>query len=436
MTVAKKQIKRIIISSIRERNKPYKESKLRKHVNKKLHEIDGEEVIELSTEVFNEIVSKLVKKGKVLKDGEKFFIPKETDVETVEMCHESSDETETRPTSNDFQEDERNIVNIANNSSNQVTLASSPSSSAAASKYTNISSSEETLPKVAKEDSNSILLFYEYCEPIMTRAEQDAAIAHCYSTLSTNGVTGRLRVGREGFNGTLTGPYRGIRVFTASLRTKYPSIFGETDFKYVDNQPTNQLLKGLKVWPVTEIVTYGFDPKLAPLEMTGTHLTPQEFHEAMADPRSVVIDVRNFNETLIGKFAPPNLISSSSSSSSDDNNNDSNNNKSNSKKNSDSSDSSDVNTMNKKTPNKTPAELLEGEKVLDPLMRRSTEFPEWVEKNRHKLEGKRVLMYCTGGVRCERASAYVRNLGIKDVSQLEGGIHRYLEAFPKDGGFW
>lgn len=49
-----------------------------------------------------------------------------------------------------------------------------------------------------------------------------------------------------------------------------PSTFGETDFKYVDGLPANQMLKGLKVWPVTEIVTYGFDPKDAPLEKTGT----------------------------------------------------------------------------------------------------------------------------------------------------------------------
>lgn len=179
----------------------------------------------------------------------------------------------------------------------------------------------------------------------------------------------------------------------------------------MDGQPDNQLLKGLKVWPVTEIVTYGFNPAEAPLDMRGTHLTPQEFHEALENPNSVVIDVRNFNETLIGKFAPP-------------------------------SDNHD-------------------EKVLDPCMRRSTEFPKWVEDNRHKLDGKQVLMYCTAGVRCERASAYMRYHGIQNVFQLEGGqclvtlsscrqpllmslmlmplmtgIHRYLDAFPEDGGHW
>ena len=55
----------------------------------------------------------------------------------------------------------------------------------------------------------------------------------------------------------------------------------------------------------TYIYTVGFDPALAPLELTGNHLTPQQFHAAMQDPNAIMIDVRNYNETLIGKFAPP-----------------------------------------------------------------------------------------------------------------------------------
>ena len=149
--------------------------------------------------------------------------------------------------------------------------------------------------------NNSILLFYAYCDPQMTARQQDDAIAHCYGVLKEHGVTGRLRVGREGFNATLTGPHDSVRIFTAALRKYDPKTFGATDFKYVDNQPDNQLLKGLKVFPVKEIVTYGFDPKDAPLDMRGTHLTPSDFHEALEDPNAVLIDVRNFNECLIGR---------------------------------------------------------------------------------------------------------------------------------------
>jgi len=93
--------------------------------------------------------------------------------------------------------------------------------------------------------------------------------------------------------------------------------------------------------------------------------------------------VRNANETLIGRFAPPG-----------------------------------------------------GAEYIDPQMRRSTEFPEWVRRNKAKLEGKKVLMYCTGGVRCERASAFLAREGIRPHGQLEGGIHRYLEQYPDEGGHW
>jgi predicted sulfurtransferase len=74
--------------------------------------------------------------------------------------------------------------------------------------------------------------------------------------------------------------------------------------------------------------------------------------------------------------------------------------------------------------------------VLDPKMRRSTEFPQWVDKNIEKLKGKKVLMYCTGGIRCERASAFLKERGLTDVNQCEGGIHKYLEEFEEDGGYW
>lgn len=237
-------------------------------------------------------------------------------------------------------------------------------------------------PAKVEPTDTTILLFYAYCEPQMTRSAQDQMISDCHGCLSRLGITGRLRVAREGFNATLTGPTPAIRDFTAFLRKADPRTFGETDFKYVDGQTANKRLKDLKVWPVTEIVTYGFDPADAPLDMRGTHLPPRDFHKAMEDSNSIMIDVRNFNESLIGKFAPP------------------------------------------------------GGPVLDPHMRRSTEFPEWVEKNKKELEGKKVLMYCTGGVRCERASAFMRSKGVQNVFQLEGGIHRYLDEFPEDGGYW
>ena len=258
----------------------------------------------------------------------------------------------------------------------------------------------------------TILLFYGYVTPLWTKTELENAVKWAYENLSSEGCTGRLRVAREGVNGTLTGPRSGIRAFTAALAARYPEHFGGTynQFKYVDNLPESQMLSGLKVWPVAELVTYGFEEhkkkrrkqpgacsasnasnasrreerKNGEAPKGGTHLSPEMYHKALKDPSAVVIDVRNFNESLIGKFAPAG-----------------------------------------------------GATVLDPEMRRSTEFPQWVDKNIDKLRGKKVLMYCTGGIRCERASAYLTSeCGLEDVNQLEGGIHRYLETFSGDGGHW
>mmetsp|Transcript_20650 Transcript_20650/g.64959 ORF Transcript_20650/g.64959 Transcript_20650/m.64959 type:complete len:349 (-) Transcript_20650:224-1270(-) len=231
----------------------------------------------------------------------------------------------------------------------------------------------------------TLLLFYTYAPTPMSKHRQTEAVRFSLNSLKKNNLTGRLRIAREGYNGTLTGSKKGVRAFTASLEMFDCATFGNqrVDFKYVDGLPHNQALKGLKCWPVTEIVTYGFDPRDAPLDAGGHHLSPQVFHAALTDPDAVVVDVRNFNETIIGRFAPA-----------------------------------------------------AGAQVLDPGMRRSTEFPRWIAQNREKLTGKKVLLYCTGGVRCERASAFMGSQGIKNIFQLEGGVHRYLEHFNEGGGHW
>jgi hypothetical protein len=90
----------------------------------------------------------------------------------------------------------------------------------------------------------SILLFCAYAVPQMSRYEQqDEAISLCYSTLAANNITGRLRIAREGFNSTLTGSSKTVRIFTSALRGYAPHIFDKIDFKCVDGLPDNQALK-------------------------------------------------------------------------------------------------------------------------------------------------------------------------------------------------
>ena len=161
--------------------------------------------------------------------------------------------------------------------------------------------------------NTTILLFYAYVVPSWTKSEHDRAIEFMYGSLTRHGCTGRARVAAEGLNCTLTGPHDGIRAFTKELAAFSPAHFGSlATFKFVDHQPESQMLKGLKVFPVSELVTYGFkkgNGVLGKIEngkgCGGNHLTAEEYHEAMSHPDAVMVDVRNFNESVIGKFQPP-----------------------------------------------------------------------------------------------------------------------------------
>lgn len=239
---------------------------------------------------------------------------------------------------------------------------------------------------VPKGGNTSLLLFYAYVRPPWTQKERAEAIDFTHGVLSEGGCTGRLRVAVEGFNGTLTGPPQGIRAFCQALREYSPSNFGGVDYKIVDGMADNKAFRGLKVWPVVELVNYGFEASQARLEFGGTHVKPDVWTEMASKPNTVMIDVRNANETAIGSFAPPSG----------------------------------------------------GALLLDPRMRRSTEFPTWVQDHIGDLRGKTIMMFCTAGIRCERASALLGQMGLpqESIYQLDGGVHRYLDAYPSDGGIW
>lgn len=195
--------------------------------------------------------------------------------------------------------------------------------------------------------NTTLLLFYAYVQPPWTPRARTEAIAFAQGVLTEQGCTGRLRVALEGFNGTLTGPQAGVRAFCEALRAFSPQHFEGTDFKLVDGLQDSKRFRTLKVWPVEELVTYGFSAAQAPLASGGKHVKPEEWTELAARGDTVMVDVRNANESAIGRFAPP------------------------------------------------PG----GAVLLDPRMRRSTEFADWVDKALPQFEGKTVMMYCTGGVR-------------------------------------
>lgn len=271
----------------------------------------------------------------------------------------------------------------------------------------------------------TLLLFYQYVEPPWSESVYKSVQTQVLAIGKECHVTGRMRVAREGLNCTLTGVSRqDVLSFCQALRTWQPQTFAPTEFKLTHHLSTRAHLFGsLKIIPVTELVNYGLSlntvngkkSKTPPsmLEYSGTHLEPTEYHQKLTEANTVIIDVRNHYETNIGRFVPPNLRESSTVSNSND----------------------DTTTGGNRAV------------FLDPKMRKSTEFPVWLDhpETKAQLEGKQVLMYCTGGIRCERASALLQHkmatdptvaaLNIKGVYQLQGGIDKYFKEFP-NGGYW
>lgn len=260
----------------------------------------------------------------------------------------------------------------------------------------NNSTNETTTTATTEEDDVTLLLFYQYVDPMWDDDQLHKAMQFVQSKGKTFGLTGRMRVAKEGLNCTLTGSYQGVRQWCAALRTFDGDYFKDTEFKLTDHLPRGQLFPKLHAFHVEEIVNYGLNGEKAPsMAYTGKHLEPHEYHEKMTKENTVIIDVRNHYEAAIGQFVPPSG----------------------------------------------------GATYIDPLMRKSTEFPLWLDKPETKtlLKDKHVLMYCTGGVRCERASALLRQkmdqeedtkaLNIQGVYQLQGGIDKYFKAFP-EGGWW
>ena len=271
------------------------------------------------------------------------------------------------------------------------------------------------LPPNADSDAYcSILLFYQYAEPLWTPTQHRRALRKLMELCREHEVTGRGRVAPEGLNCTLSGNAKGLRNVCHGLRD-FDSLFWETDFKITDFVPKSKQFKSLSVRKTEELVAYGLKgASVAPslTQFAGTHLEADAYHEALQDPDAVVIDVRNFYETKLGAFNPPEG----------------------------------------------------GAKLIDPQLRNSVEFPRWLAdpKTQKKLDNKKVLMYCTGGIRCERATALLNQMVAasdttdntadkkdndkqdpnssitckpKGVFELRGGIERYVKTFP-EGGFW
>ena len=187
------------------------------------------------------------------------------------------------------------------------------------------------------------------------------------------GTRGTILVAPEGVNGTIAGSKAGIENILTAIRAEPGFGQLEPKFSTASSQPFHRMKVRLKA----EIVTMRV-PGLDPAREAGTYVAPEDWNALIAAPDTVVIDTRNTYEVAIGQFSG----------------------------------------------------------AVDPGTDSFSEFPAWVEQNRDRLEGKAIAMYCTGGIRCEKATAYMLSLGFDRVHHLEGGILRYLETVPADQSLW
>ncbi|GGE55435.1 UPF0176 protein [Streptosporangium jomthongense] len=192
-------------------------------------------------------------------------------------------------------------------------------------------------------------------------------------TMLDNGVHGTLLLACEGINGTIAGSRRGIDAVQAWLARD--ERFNGIDYKesFVDIQP----FKRTKVKLKKEIVTLGVDG-IDPRRIVGTYVEPEQWNDLISDPEVLLVDTRNQYEVEIGTF----------------------------------------------------------ENAVNPSTDTFREFPDYVKHNLDPAKHKKIAMFCTGGIRCEKSTAYLKEQGFEEVYHLKGGILKYLEEVPEEQSLW
>ncbi|MDB9538440.1 rhodanese-related sulfurtransferase [Anabaenopsis arnoldii] len=193
------------------------------------------------------------------------------------------------------------------------------------------------------------------------------------SYCQSQGIKGTILLAAEGINGTIAGSRPGVDSVLAFLRSDPRLADLEHKESYTETQPFERLKVRLKA----EIVTMGL-PEVDPNQQVGTYVSPQEWNDLICDPEVIVIDTRNDYEVNIGTF-------------------------------------------------KT---------AQNPQTKSFREFPEYVSNNLDPNQHKKVALFCTGGIRCEKASAFMLSQGFTEVYHLKGGILKYLESVPAEESLW
>jgi UPF0176 protein len=188
-----------------------------------------------------------------------------------------------------------------------------------------------------------------------------------------NGIKGTILLASEGINGTVAGTESGI----GSLLKYLHSLSEFSDLIHKESRAAEMPFLRMKVRLKKEIVTMGV-PGTDPKKIVGSYVKPEDWNALISDPNVVLVDTRNDYEVEIGTFKG----------------------------------------------------------AIDPKTINFRDFPKWVQNNKNILNKPKIAMFCTGGIRCEKSTAYMKEQGYEDVYHLEGGILKYLENVPQTESLW
>jgi UPF0176 protein len=225
-----------------------------------------------------------------------------------------------------------------------------------------------------------VAAFYAFTP--LNEQQRESLLSDLPKLASANSVLGSILVAHEGVNGTISGPEAGVEALLQSLRESMALGCEQIQRLEVKRSWADQaVFRRFKARRKKEIVTMGVT-SVNPRESVGTYVDPKDWNALVDDPDTLVIDTRNSYETAIGSF----------------------------------------------------------EGSLDPGTESFRDFPEWAEASLRPLVNdqppKRIAMFCTGGIRCEKASSYLQQQGFGEVHHLRGGILKYLEKVPEAESRW
>ena len=225
-----------------------------------------------------------------------------------------------------------------------------------------------------------VAAFYAFTP--MTTPQRESLLEDLPTLARESGVLGSVLIAEEGVNGTISGPDSGVESLLKRLRQELTLGHGQFERLEVKRSWADKpVFRRFKARRKKEIVTMGV-AGVNPRGCVGTYVDPQDWNALVDDPDTVVIDTRNSYETAIGTF----------------------------------------------------------DGALDPGTESFREFPEWAERTLRPLlrqkGSKRIAMFCTGGIRCEKASSFLQQNGFGEVHHLRGGILKYLEQVPEAESRW